>query len=188
MIQVIARFLLRILGWQVVGVRPQEKKYVLVAAPHTSNWDFLYGYLAMLAMGIDVHFAAKDSLFKAPLGILTRVLGGVPVIRDRRTNMVSQMIETFENRDEFVLAVPPSGTRKRTDHWKSGFYYIALGAHVPIGLAIIDYKQKRVGIAHIFSPTGDLAADMDAIRPVYAETAGKFPQNKSVVHLRQEDD
>lgn len=188
MIQILARSLLRILGWQVIGVRPSEKKYVLVAAPHTSNWDFLYGYLAMLAMGIDVHFAAKDSLFKAPLGIFTRALGGVPVIRDRRTNMVAQMIAIFENRDEFVLAVPPAGTRRGTDHWKSGFYYIALGAHVPIGLAIVDYKQKRVGIAHIFMPTGDLSADMTVIRPVYTEAVGKFPQNKSVVRLRQEDE
>ena len=176
------------LGWQVIGMRPQEKKYVLVAAPHTSNWDFLYGYLATLAMGIDVHFAAKDSLFKAPLGIFTRALGGVPVIRNRRTNMVAQMITMFEDRDAFVLAVPPAGSRKRTDHWKSGFYYIALGAHVPIGLAIIDYKQKRVGIAHFFSPTGDLESDMDVIRPVYTETVAKFPANKSVVRLRQEDE
>ncbi len=188
MISKIALFLLHLIGWELTGQRPPYKKYVLVGAPHTSNWDFLYFYLGALAMGLKVSFLAKDSLFRGPLGFILRKMGGIPVVRSRRTNMVDQMVQVFNSRDELILLIPPSGTRSRTDYWKSGFYFIALGAKAPLVLAIMDFKRREVGIKRWFTPEGDIKKDMDIIRTVYEPVTPKFPDMKSVIRLRQEDD
>ncbi len=187
MISKLAHFLLRILGWRIVGGRPPFKKYVLVGAPHTSNWDFLYFYLAALALEMKISFLAKDSLFRGPLGIALRRMGGIPVIRSRSTNMVDQMVEIFSNREELILLIPPSGTRKRTEYWKSGFYFIALGAHVPLALAIMDFARNEVGIVHWFMPTGNIKRDVDILRGIYSSVEAKFPAMKSAIRLRQEE-
>jgi 1-acyl-sn-glycerol-3-phosphate acyltransferase len=184
----LALFLLHLLGWELIGERPPYRKYVLVGAPHTSNWDFLYFYLGALGMGLKVSFMAKDSLFKGPLGFILRKMGGIPVIRSRHTNMVQQMIKAFEERDDLILLVPPSGTRQRTDYWKSGFYYIALGAGVPLVLAIMDYGKRQVGIVHTFMPSGDVKRDMEIVRRVYEPVTAKYPEMKSRIRLRQEDE
>jgi 1-acyl-sn-glycerol-3-phosphate acyltransferase len=188
MVSKIALFLLHLLGWELIGQRPPYKKYVLVGAPHTSNWDFLYFYLGALAMGLRVSFMAKDSIFRGPLGPILRWMGGIPVVRSRRTNMVEQMVRAFGERESLILLVPPSGTRRRTDYWKSGFYFIALGAQVPLVLAIMDFEQREVGIVHSFMPIGDIKADMEIIRQVYEPVTAKFPSEKSQIRLRQEDE
>jgi len=187
MISRLAHSLLRALGWKLVGQRPPFKKYVLVGAPHTSNWDFLYFYLAALALEMKVSFLAKDSLFRGPLGAVLRKMGGIPVIRSHSTNMVDQMVAVFEQNDELIMLIPPSGTRKRTEYWKSGFYFIALGAGVPLALAIMDFQRKEVGIVHWFMPSGDIKQDMDVMREVYGPVTPKFPAEKSVIRLRQEE-
>ena len=188
MLSKLASLILRLLGWKLIGERPPYKKYLMVGAPHTSNWDFLYFYLAALIFEIPITFMIKSDIFKGPLGPILRKMGGIPVIRSHSTNMVAQMIQAFNERDEMVLLIPPSGTRKRTDAWKSGFYHIAVGAGVPLALATMDYARKEVGISKVFMPSGDMKADMDIMREVYTPVTPKFPHEKSTIRLRQEDE
>ncbi len=186
MIAKIAHLILRLLGWKLIGERPPYKKYLVIGAPHTSNWDFLYFYLAALIFEIPINFMIKSDIFKGPLGPILRKMGGIPVIRSHSTNMVSQMIQAFQEREEMVLLIPPAGTRKHTDYWKSGFYHIALGAKVPLALATMDYQRKEVGISKVFMPSSDMKMDMDVMRAVYTPVVAKFPHEKSAIRLRQE--
>ncbi len=188
MVSKLALLLLHLLGWELIGQRPTAKKYVMVGAPHTSNWDFLYFYLGALAFNIRISFMIKDSVFRGPLGPILRWMGGIPIDRSQRNHLVEQMVQAFEQREELALLIPPSGTRKRTDYWKSGFYYIALGAKVPLVLAIMDFEKREVGIKRIYKPTGDIKKDMNVLRSVYEPVAAKFPQEKSRVRLRQEQE
>jgi len=189
MISKLALLLLHLLGWELIGQRPSHKKYVMVGAPHTSNWDFLYFYLGALAFRIPISFMIKDSVFKKwPLGPILLKMGGIPIDRSRKNNLVAQMVRAFDQREELALLIPPSGTRHRTDYWKSGFYYIALGAQVPLVLAIMDFGRREVGVKRVFTPTGDIKNDMAVIRSVYDPVVAKFPHEKSAIRLRQEDD
>lgn len=183
----IASKLLNLLGWQLVGQLPQPRKVVVVAAPHTSNWDFMYLLLVSKMLGVRIHWMGKEELFKGPLGPIARALGGIPVKRSHSTNMVQQMAQAFAEREELVLAIPPAGTRGHTDYWKSGFYYIAREAGVPIVLGFVDYGRKRVGFGPSFHPSDDVSADMDLVRAFYADIQGKFPAEKSIPRLRVED-
>ena len=187
MISKLALLLLHLLGWELIGQRPTAKKYVMVGAPHTSNWDFLYFYLGALAFKIRIAFMIKDNAFKGPLGPVLRWMGGIPIDRSQRNHLVAQMVETFGEREELALLIPPSGTRHRTDYWKSGFYYIALGADAPLVLAIMDFKRRQVGIVRTYRLTGDIKKDMDVIRSVYEPVTAKYPAEKSRIRLRQED-
>ena len=188
MVSWLASQILRLLGWQLVGSPPEAKKFVLVTVPHTSNWDFMYLYLASKITGIRIQWMGKEDLFKGPLGPISRALGGIPVKRSRSTNMVQQMAQAFAERDELALAIPPEGTRHYTDYWKSGFYYIAMEAGVPICLGFVDYGRKRAGFGPIFTPSGDISADMDIARSFYADIQGKFPAEKSRIRLKAEDE
>jgi len=183
----LARQILNILGWQMIGRLPEPRKCVVLAVPHTSNWDFFYLYLLSKIIGVRIYWMGKAELFKGVLGPITRALGGIPVKRDRTNNLVSQMAQAFGERDELVLAIPPAGTRRKSDYWKSGFYYIATEAQVPITMGFLDYKRKQVGFGPSFHPTGDMKADMNKIRTFYADKTGKFPEGKSVIRLKQED-
>ena len=184
----IASQILRLLGWQLVGQLPDAKKFVLVTVPHTSNWDFMYLYLASKILGVRIYWMGKEELFKGPLGPISRALGGVPVRRSRSSNMVQQMAQAFAEQDDLVLAIPPEGTRGYTDYWKSGFYYIALEAGVPIVLGFVDYARKRAGFGPTIIPSGDVSVDMDIARAFYADIQGKFPLDKSRIRLRVEDE
>ena len=170
----LTRVLFKLLGWQVEGTPPDLKKYVVIGAPHTSNWDF------PLALGLAFHFEirlfwlGKDALFRWPLGSLMRWLGGIAVNRATSHNLVEQAAETLRTCDEMVLGIPPEGTRQRVSHWKTGFYYIALQAQVPIALAFIDFKRKTTGFGPTFTPSGDLEKDMTVIRAFYAPIQGKY--------------
>jgi 1-acyl-sn-glycerol-3-phosphate acyltransferase len=172
----LARLLLRMIGWRVVGALPALQKYVLIGAPHTSNWDFPLMLLAVLKVGMDVHWLGKSALFPWPFAGFMRWLGGIAVDRSKTNNLVDQLITLYGQRDELVLIIPPEGTRAKVEHWKTGFYYVALGAGVPILLGFIDRSRKELGFGPLFYPTGDYAADLVVIREFYRDKHGVRPQ------------
>jgi 1-acyl-sn-glycerol-3-phosphate acyltransferase len=177
----ISLVLLKILGWKASGKLPKEVKYVLIVAPHTSNWDLFYGIILAFAMKLDAHYIAKKELFRRPFSQLMKWSGGIPIDRLLSSHIVEQMILIFKEREKFVLALAPEGSRHRKDYWKSGFYHIALNAHVPILLAFIDYASKTGGAGPLIYPTGDLEQDMSIIRNFYLTVKGKHPENTSPV-------
>jgi len=175
-----------LLGWKIEGARPPQRKYVILAAPHTSNWDVPLMLSMSYVLGVPLSWIGKHTLFKPPLGWLMRLLGGVPVDRRARHNAVQQMVDEFNRRDEFYLAITPEGTRGRAEYWKSGFYYIAVGAKVPIVLGLLDFRRKRGGLFEVIEPTGDLQADMERIRAFYADATAKYPADFGPIRLREE--
>lgn len=179
---------LRAVGWKFETGKPAAKKYVLLAVPHTSNWDGLL--LVMLARTIDLPMAwmIKAEWVNGPLGGLLRRVGAVAIDRSKSNNLVQQMIDEFARRDEFVLVIPPEGTRHRAEFWKSGFYHIARGANVPVACGYLDYGRKRAGIGEPIPMTGDVEADMAKIRAFYEQHAptGKHPDDFGPVRLKEE--
>jgi 1-acyl-sn-glycerol-3-phosphate acyltransferase len=183
----IARGLLAITGWKPDGVRPESSRYVLIAAPHTTNWDFPYLLIFAAYFDLDIRWMGKQSLFRPPLGWIMTLLGGIPIVRHRRENMVAAMVRAFADRSELGLVVPAEGTRSRSDYWKSGFYHIATGAKVPIVLSYLDYTKKVGGFGPAFHPTGDVGKDMDQIRDFYAGKDGKYPERFGPIRLLEEE-
>jgi 1-acyl-sn-glycerol-3-phosphate acyltransferase len=168
------RWVLRLWGWRFEGVIPDHPKMVVIAAPHTTAWDFIVGMVAIFAIGIRVSWLGADWVFRFPM---MRSLGGVPVDRSRRHDLVARTVETFAGRERHVLALSPEGTRSKRVPWKTGFYHIARGAGVPVFLAAIDQRAKRLILGPSFLPSGDYEADMEAhIRPFYAEYLDKYPE------------
>lgn len=182
----LSRWILKLLGWQIINDLPDDKRYMLIVAPHTSNWDFVYGVLAKSAVRLKVNFLGKDTLFKWPLGWWFRALGGIPVIRDQKLNMVEQMVVQFKQRNHMILTMSPEGTRSRLDNWKSGFYHIACGAGVPIVMATLNFADKQIKLGGRFVPTGDVTTDMDKVRDFYAGIEGKKPKNQGPIRLKIE--
>ncbi len=176
MIPRLSKFILDIWGWKMVGPVPEEKKYIIIVAPHTSNWDYVIGQLFFLSRGIKSKIMIKKELFYFPLGKLLGALGGIPVDRDSKTEIVDQMISEFNNRDSFILTLTPEGTRKRVTEWKTGFHRIAMGAKVPVLLGFCDYKKKHVGVGKLLPLTGDLAQDMKSMKNFYKTIHPKYPQ------------
>ncbi len=179
---------LRLTGWRAEGDRPRHRKYVLIAAPHTSNWDL--PHMLALAWSQDVHvqWAGKRAIFRFPFGTFMRLMGGLPVDRSRHTGLVGRIVEMIQEAEEIVLAVPPEGTRGRADYWKSGFYRIALGAGVPIYTGYLDYSRKRGGFGEPLEPTGDVAADMERIRARYRPEMARYPEKFQTPRLRAEEE
>ena len=182
----LSRWVLKRLGWHIINDLPDDDKYMLIVAPHTSNWDFVYGVLAKSAVGFKVNFLGKDTLFKGPLGWWFKALGGIPVKRDEKLNMVEQMVQQFEQRNKMILAMSPEGTRSRLDYWKSGFYHIACGAKVPIVMATLNFAEKEIKLGGRFMPVGDVVKDMDKIRAFFADIDGKKPKNQGPIRLKTE--
>jgi len=172
-------FILRLWGWKISGTLPSEKKYVIIVAPHTSNWDYVIGQLYYLSSSIKVHVLIKRELFCFPLGLLLRALGGIPVDRHKKTDIVEQMIREFRERDSFILTITPEGTRKRVSEWKTGFHRIAAGAGVPVLPGYFDYRSKIVGTGDLFYLTGDLESDMLKVKKFYSGFHPKYPGNFS---------
>lgn len=170
-----SRWFLQLKGWTVVGsLPPSARKSVLIAAPHTSNWDLPYTLMVAFVLRLDVYWMGKEQLFRPPLRGLMMWLGGIPVQRGKATNLVAASSDALKAADgPLQLIVPPEGTRSNTRYWKTGFYYIALGAQVPIVMAYLDYPKKRGGLGPIFEPTGDIDADMATIKAFYAQFQGK---------------
>ena len=187
----LARFshwLLKKLGWSLNIDLPDIDKCVVIAAPHTSNWDFLVGILAAWSVGLDASWLGKHSLFRWPLGWYFRRIGGVPVHRDGGKNYIQQMTELFETSDRLILALAPEGTRSKTDHWKTGFHAIARAANVPILMAYFDYPRKQVGLGGMFYPSADIDADFAKIRDYYKDRRGKNPEKESLIRVRTKSD
>jgi 1-acyl-sn-glycerol-3-phosphate acyltransferase len=173
----IAKFILyTILGWKLEGdFNKDVKKYVVIAAPHTSWQDFPIAILARMTSGIMINFIGKDSLFKGPFGFFFRALGGTPVDRSKSNNLVDAIIQIFNSRDEFRLGLSPEGTRKKVDKWKTGFYFIAKGAKVPIIMATLDFEKKQVKLSEPYYPTDDQEKDFEVFYAFYRNVKGKNP-------------
>ncbi len=182
--QVVAQAILRLLGWKVEARLPKTRKFVLVGAPHTSNWDFIMMLLIMNALGLQLNWVGKDSLFIGSFGSLMRRLGGIPVDRSARNGFVDQMVAEFERREAMILVIAPEGTRGKSKYWKTGFYYIAQGAKVPIALGYVDYALKTGGIGASLQPSGDIQADMLPIARFYAGITGKHPKLQGEIRIR----
>ena len=176
--QTVAKFILfRVLRWKLVGDFPKNiKKYVVIAAPHTSWVDFPIAILSRMASGIMINYIGKDSLFKGPFGFFFRALGGTPVDRSKSTNLVEAIIQIFNRKEEFRLGLSPEGTRKKVTQWKTGFYYIAKGANVPIVMATLDFENKTIKISEPYYPTENKEKDFDFFKAFYLNVKGKNPE------------
>lgn len=174
----IAAFIYRILGWTTSGEVPSDlKKYVIIAAPHTSNWDFFYGRLYFYMKNIPVKFIIKKDWYFPPLSYLFDKMGGIPVDRSKNTNLTDEIAKSILDHDCIAILVTPEGTRKYNPDWKKGFYYIAQKAKVPIVLGYVDYEKKVGGIGPVFYPTGEVEKDITEIKKFYLDKKGRFPEN-----------
>ena len=167
--------MLKLSGWKLRGEFPKLDKYVLIGAPHTSNWDFPLTLAVCFAARAKIYWMGKHTLFAGPIGPVMRWLGGIPVKRHQNNSLVQQMVEVYRRSDRLVVAIPPEGTRKAVSEWKPGFYHIACGAEVPVALAHLDYSRTEAGFGPIFPPSGDIDADMPRIRAFYRDKVGKRP-------------
>ena len=173
----IGRLAYRFTGWKCVGEKPRLRRYVVIAAPHTSNWDGFYLFLAAAMLGLELNYFGKHSLFVGPLGWFLRFTGGIPLNRSARHGFVDQAVDWFAVRETFALGVAPEGTRFKTAGWKTGFYYIALRAKVPVALGFIDYANREAGLyPELFEPTGDIDRDFDRLREIYSKSRGYRPE------------
>lgn len=177
----IARFLLLLGGWTLVGGVPDIHKAVVIVGPHTSNWDGYWGLVYKVAIGLNVTFFAKQSLFWFPLSLLLKALGGIPLHRGRARSAVDQAVAAFNNNERFLFALAPEGTRRKTRGWKTGFYRIAETAGVPVVCGFFDYANKRVGLGPIVTLTGDKQADLVIFRSFYTTIEGRWPEKTSPV-------
>ena len=171
----ISRAILGAWGWNIEGEFPPQPKMVAIVAPHTSNWDFIVGILAVFAIGIRVRFLAKHTLFKPPLGWLMRWFGGMPVNREAPQGLVPQAVEAIDKAERVFLAITPAGTRSSTKPWKSGFYHIAVAARVPIFPVIFDGPKRAIRFLPAFEPSGDYEADLPRLLALYAGVRGIKP-------------
>jgi 1-acyl-sn-glycerol-3-phosphate acyltransferase len=171
----LARLALRLTGWRIIGGAPVTPKYVLIGAPHTSNWDFPVALMVCFALRLRVYWMGKASLFPPLFGGVMRWLGGIPVDRARSGNLVQATVDAYNGNQRLIVIVPPEGTRSKVTRWKTGFYYIAQGARVPIALGYLDFRKKEAGLSRMFEPTGDIVADMVEIQAFYAGVTGKNP-------------
>ena len=181
-------FLLKITGWRVEGIPPDLSKYVIIVAPHTSRWDFPVVLGMTFVFKIRCVWMGKASIFRPPLGVIFTWLGGIPIDRSSPHSVVDQAVQVFNDREEMIMGIEPEGTRKRTEYWKTGFYYIALGANVPIACAFADFERKAVGFGPTLMPTGDIHADMVIIRDFYKDIKAKFPHEFGEVRVKPAKD
>ena len=177
----LSRLYLKLIGWKIGSrLNPSIKQCVLVAAPHTSNYDYPIALATLYACGVSVRFLAKESLFRFPLGALMKASGGIPVDRSKHHNMVDAMVNMFKHNEELILMIPAEGTRSFVKEWKSGFYHTAIGAKVPIVLGYLDYGKKVAGFGDLFHPTGDYQKDLEAIQNFYRQFTARHPQKSSL--------
>lgn len=176
----LARFIMRLTGWRVEGKLPDLPKFVLIGAPHTSNWDFVLFLGVIFTLKANVRFMGKAEIFHSPLGRFFYYCGGVPVDRKKSTGLVEQMVKACNESENFILTIAPEGTRHHVSDWKQGFYHIAKGAGIPIVLAIVDGKRKTVRIGQVFHPTENMDADLKAIKGVFEGIVGVNPRRKYI--------
>ncbi len=184
--KLLARLWLAATGWSVEAERPSSERFVLIAAPHTSGWDLPYMLAATWSIDLSPAWIGKHTLFGPLTGWLFRLLGGIRVDRRSRHDVVQQIVEVFGQSDRLHLVIAPEGTRRRAEHWKSGFDWMAHKAGVPIALGFLDYGRKVAGIGPGFETTGDPIADMETIRGFYAGMSGRYPDRSGPIRLREE--
>jgi len=173
----ISIIILRIIGWKARGKEITVKRLVLIAAPHTSNWDFLLMLMIVLKLKLKVFWMGKHTLFPFPFSGLMKWLGGIPINRSASHNVVRETVRQYRTNQELVVLIPPEGTRSKVKIWKTGFYHIANMANVPILLGYVDAKNKEAGFVDFFHPTGNLEKDMKEIREFYAPLKGLIADN-----------
>lgn len=166
-------------GWKTFGNIPSDvKKCIIVGAPHTSNWDFIYARLGLYIFGYKIRYLIKDSMFKNTISAwFFRITGGIPVNRSKSTNLTGELAQLLNNEDTLYIAIPPEGTRKRVNRWKTGFYRIAVDCKIPIALAFLDYKTKQAGFIDMFYPTGNMIEDLKLIESFYSPEMAAIPEN-----------
>ena len=184
--QRLGRLILLITGWRVDGVKPDVTQSVIIAAPHTSNWDFLYLLAAAASLKVKIHWLGKSSLFWGPMGPIMRCLGGIPVDRSKSNQLVKQLVSRFTNNQNLHIVIPPSGTRGFTEHWRSGFYHLARQAKIPVIFGFLDYPKKIAGISEPQTMSGDPKFDMERIREFYKDITGRYPALASRIALQEE--
>ncbi|MEQ8407568.1 MAG: 1-acyl-sn-glycerol-3-phosphate acyltransferase [Gammaproteobacteria bacterium] len=172
LLRLLAIAILKLIGWHARGEEIAHQRFVLIGAPHTSNWDFPLMLLVVLKLRLRVFWMGKHTLFPFGLGWLMKWLGGIPINRSASHNMVSETVRQYLENDELVVLIPPEGTRKKVERWKTGFYHIAVNAEVPILLGYVDAAKKEAGIADFYSPSGDIDVDMQQIQQFYANKKG----------------
>lgn len=181
----LSRFFIWLGGWKVIGDVPKEvqEKCVVIAAPHTSNWDFPYAIAILHKLGLNIRFTIKDNWTRFPMNLIINPLGAIGVDRspkkegDKRLSLVDAMARMFDKTDKLVIVIPPEGSRSARKEWKTGFYYVALQAKVPISLAFLDYETRVAGIERVLYPSGDIEKDMKIILDFYKDKKGKHPEN-----------
>ena len=185
MIRFICRLLLKLFGWHLDERVPDAPRYLLIGYPHTSNWDFILAMLAKGALRFRFHWVAKDSLFWWPLGVLMRAMGGIPVNRRISTGFIEQLAQRYQHQERqqepLVIVITPEGTRSYRDHWKSGFYHLALAANIPVALGYVDFSRKRLGIGPLVELSGDREQDLQRIAAFYADKIGLHPEDAGAI-------
>lgn len=171
---------MRLVGWRVEGRLPDLPKFVLIGAPHTSNWDFVLFLGLIFSLRANVRFMGKAEVFRSPFGWFFYYCGGVPVDRKKSTGLVEQMVKACNESDKFILTIAPEGTRHHVAEWKRGFYHIAKNAGIPIVMAVVDGKQKTVRVGQVFHPTEDMETDMKSIQGFFAGVVGINPRRKYI--------
>lgn len=185
--QQIVLALMKLFGWKSILAPAPGKKFVALGYPHTSNWDFIPAVAWAWSTGLKMNFVGKAALFKGIMGPIMKALGGIPLERDKSKNFVDQIVEIIKSRGEIALIVAAEGTRKKAEYWRSGFYYMALEANVPIGLAYMDWKRREIGIKQYFMPSGDLEKDFEIIKAYYQDVVGRDPDKQSPIVLKPKE-
>lgn len=174
----ISKFILNLFGWKVVNnIPPDMKKSVMIAAPHTSNWDFVGAIPALAVLGIKSRYLIKDDYFKSPLAFFFRWTGGIPVDRSKRNNLSDQLKEMLLNEETMHIVFPAEGTRKRVARWKTGFYYVAIETGLPFTFGVMDYKRRILGVEHYYVPTGNFEEDMIYIENYFKTIGACHPES-----------
>ena len=184
MANLIPRLIFKLTGWKAKGSPPAEKKFVIIGAPHTSNWDFVYGLCAWKLYGVNPRYLIKKELYVFPLNLFFKATGGLAVNRNKNTNLTDSIVKMFNEREELVTIIPPEGTRGLVKRWKTGFYYVALNAKVPIVRGSMDYKKKETNLSEPFWPTGDIEKDFLVFREFYRNVSPKNPEGFSPESIR----
>lgn len=173
----LSKFILKFFGWKVIGEFPQNiHKAVVIAAPHTSNWDLFLGYFAYQVLGIDAKFLVKKEAFFFPMNLIIKAMGGIPVDRSPGNSVVDQVVEEMNSTDNFILTIAPEGTRSAVAEWKSGFHRIAKGADVPLFIGKVDFNSKTIGLIQEFHLSDDFEQDIKNIRALYKKEWAKYPE------------
>ena len=185
-LRLLARTCLQLSGWRDAGVRIDEPRFVVIAAPHTSNWDLPIMLLLAIDHDVPMHWLGKHTIFRGPFKTFFEALRGIPVDRRSPQDLVRQLAARFQDTPRLVIAIPPEGTRARRDHWKSGFYRVALAAGVPVVPGYLDYARREGGFGAPIHLTGDMERDMDRFRAFYADKAARHPARVGPIRLRDE--